>query len=144
MVDRRDVLGFHLSIVAKTNSAFTVHSGFGNKKENITSYRIRTMVQNNQESRLQYRATRSSIRSFACTAHSFTCSALLTLSCSLCPACFICALHCAHLFACLLMRTRIIRGPSIRLFLTIVPPWHREDEKDALWETSPIGQRCVL
>ena len=37
------------------------------------------MVQKNQEYRLKYRATRSSVRLFACTAHSFTCSALLAL-----------------------------------------------------------------
>ena len=35
------------------------------------------MVQNNQKSRLKYSATRSSIRLFACTIHSFTCSTLL-------------------------------------------------------------------
>merc|ERR1719414_494713 len=36
-----------------------------------------TVGQNNQKSRLQYWATRSYIRSFARTAHSFTCSGLL-------------------------------------------------------------------
>ena len=36
-----------------------------------------TVGQNNQEYRLEYRATRSSVRSFARTAHSFACSALL-------------------------------------------------------------------
>ena len=35
------------------------------------------MVQNQQESRLKYWATCSSVCSFACTAHSFTCSKLL-------------------------------------------------------------------
>ena len=35
-----------------------------------------TVGQNDQEYRLQYWATRSSVRSFARTAHSFTCSAL--------------------------------------------------------------------
>ena len=35
------------------------------------------MVENNQEYRLKYWATRSSIRSFAHTAHSFACSGLL-------------------------------------------------------------------
>ena len=38
-----------------------------------------TMGQNDKNSRCKYWATRSSIRSFACTAHSFTCSALLAL-----------------------------------------------------------------
>ena len=36
-----------------------------------------TMVDNSQEYRLKYWATRSSIHSFARTAHSFACSALL-------------------------------------------------------------------
>ena len=36
-----------------------------------------TVGQNNQESRLKYWATRSSVRSFARTAHSFACSGLL-------------------------------------------------------------------
>jgi len=35
------------------------------------------MVDNSQEYRLQYWATRSSVRSFARTAHSFACSGLL-------------------------------------------------------------------
>ena len=38
-----------------------------------------TMVQNNQEYRLTYWATRSSVCLFACTAHSFACSALIAL-----------------------------------------------------------------
>ena len=47
-----------------------------------------TMVQNNKEARCKYWATRLSVCSFACTAHSFTCSALLAaltslLACSL-------------------------------------------------------------
>ena len=37
----------------------------------------RTLVQNNQEYRLKYWATRSSICSFACTAHLFACSSQL-------------------------------------------------------------------
>ena len=37
------------------------------------------MVQNNQESRLKYWATRSSVCSFARTAHLFACTALLAL-----------------------------------------------------------------
>merc|ERR1719259_67793 len=37
----------------------------------------RIMVQNNQKSRGKYWATRSSVRSFARTAHSFACSGLL-------------------------------------------------------------------
>ena len=37
------------------------------------------MGQNNQEYRLKYWATHSSVRSFACTAHSFACSRLLAL-----------------------------------------------------------------
>ena len=36
-----------------------------------------TMVDNSQEYRLQYWATRSSVHSFARTAHSFACSGLL-------------------------------------------------------------------
>ena len=36
-----------------------------------------TVVQKNQESRLQYWVTRSSVRSFACTAHSLACLGLL-------------------------------------------------------------------
>ena len=36
-----------------------------------------TMAQNNQESSRKYWATRSSVRSFTRTAHSFACSALL-------------------------------------------------------------------
>ena len=36
-----------------------------------------TVGQNNQEYRLKYWATRSSVRSFARTAHSFACSGLL-------------------------------------------------------------------
>ena len=36
-----------------------------------------TVVQNRQKYRLQYWATCSSVRSFACTAHSFACSGLL-------------------------------------------------------------------
>ena len=39
----------------------------------------RTVVWNKQESRRNYWATRSSIRSFACTAHLFACSSLLDL-----------------------------------------------------------------
>ena len=38
-----------------------------------------TMVDNSQEYRCKYWATRSSVRSFARTAHSFTCSGMLTL-----------------------------------------------------------------
>ena len=38
-----------------------------------------TVGQNNQEYRRKYWATRSSVRSFARTAHSFACSALLAL-----------------------------------------------------------------
>ena len=38
-----------------------------------------TVGQNNQKYRLKYRATRSSVRSFARTAHSFACSELLAL-----------------------------------------------------------------
>ena len=38
-----------------------------------------TVGQNNQEPRRKYWATRSSVRSFACSAHSFACSALLVL-----------------------------------------------------------------
>ena len=38
-----------------------------------------TVGQINQEYRLQYWATRSSIRSFPCTAHTFACSRLLAL-----------------------------------------------------------------
>ena len=37
-----------------------------------------TMVQNSQKSRLEYWATRSSVRSFARTAHAFACSRLRT------------------------------------------------------------------
>ena len=45
---------------------------------NIHKFRHqRTMVWNKQESRRKYWATRSSIRSFARTAHSFACSGLL-------------------------------------------------------------------
>ena len=40
-------------------------------------YHQRTMVQNSQEYRLKYWATRSSVHSFARTAHSFACSGLL-------------------------------------------------------------------
>ena len=39
----------------------------------------RTMVEISQNSRRMYWATRSSIRSFACTAHSFACYTLLAL-----------------------------------------------------------------
>ena len=42
------------------------------------------MVQNNQEPRLQYWATCSSVHSFARTTHSFACSGLLRLRLSLC------------------------------------------------------------
>ena len=43
-----------------------------------------TIVWNNQESRRKYWATRSSVRSFARTAHSFTRSALLaSFTCSI-------------------------------------------------------------
>ena len=41
--------------------------------------RLRTMVPKDQESICKYRAIHSSICSFACSAHSFPCSALLAL-----------------------------------------------------------------
>ena len=56
-----------------------------------------TVVQNNQESRCKYWATRWSVHLFTHTAHSFSCSALLALLTR-----FACALRCAHLFTCLL------------------------------------------
>ena len=40
---------------------------------------FRTMVENSQKYRLKYWATRSSVRSFARTTHSFACSVLLAL-----------------------------------------------------------------
>ena len=43
----------------------------------LTEWRRRTVGQNIQESRLKYWVTRSSVRSFARTAHSFTCYGLL-------------------------------------------------------------------
>ena len=49
--------------------------------------------QNNQESRLEYWATRSSVRSFARTAHSFACSALVALLA--CSTALICLLACS-------------------------------------------------
>ena len=57
----------------------------------VYKYRIRvSMDQNNQESRQKCSASRLSVRSFACTAHSFACYALPTslarsteLTCSL-------------------------------------------------------------
>ena len=51
------------------------------------------MVQNNQESRRKYGTTRSSICSFACTAHLFACSSMLTL------------LRCSTALICLLARS---------------------------------------
>ena len=53
-----------------TLSSHLGHSG--------SSHRI-TVSQNNQKSSLQYFATRSSVCSFARTAHSFACSTLLAL-----------------------------------------------------------------
>ena len=51
------------------------------RKTGVPSYKDKSLVstvgQNNQESRQQYWATRSSVRLFARTAHSFACSALL-------------------------------------------------------------------
>ena len=52
-----------------------------------------TMVNNSQKYRLEYWATRSSVRSFARTAHSFACSGLLA---SLAPsAALTCSLACS-------------------------------------------------
>ena len=43
----------------------------------LYSLKVGTMVENSQEYRLKYWATRSFVRSFARTAHSFACSGLL-------------------------------------------------------------------
>ena len=45
----------------------------------VVAASLRTVGQNNQKYRLKYWATRSSVRSFARTAHSFACSGLLAL-----------------------------------------------------------------
>ena len=55
-----------------------------------------TVGRNNLEYRLEYRATRSSIRSFARTAHSFACFALLASHYSLHTTRFTHTLRCAH------------------------------------------------
>ena len=47
--------------------------------DNMSKAHKSTVGQNNQEYRWVYWATRSSVRSFACTAYSFACSALLAL-----------------------------------------------------------------
>ena len=76
----------------------------------------RTMVQNNQESRHMYWAPHSSIRSFACTAHSFNCSALLVLLA--CSAELICLL--VHSLFPKLVGKWMISCWDIRLFWSIV------------------------
>ena len=79
--------------------------------------RLSTVVQNSHKLRRKYWVTHSSFRSFARTAHSFACSALLAVLAR--PAAFRCTSF-AHSPIPKLVGKRMIRCPSIKFIQTIV------------------------